>query len=170
MEGVFPHGMKSADVSPLFKSKEHYLVTNYRPISILITIYKLLEKVIYTRTYKFLNTSGQLYSGKYGFRSGHSCQTAVSELVGTIAKNMEEKKWTIGVFIDLSKAFDTLSHSILLRKLEKYGIRGNILTWFKDYLAERNMRVKCRTSDGSLNYSNYHDLVLKDLIWALYYS
>ena len=105
-EGVFPQGMKEADVIPLFKAKEHYLVTNYRPISLLLTLSKLLEKVVYIRTYRFLNENGQFYQGQYGFRSGHSCQNAISELVGTVAKNMEEKKFTIGVFIDLSKAFD----------------------------------------------------------------
>ena len=113
---------------------------------------------MYSRTYKFLNKTDQLYVGQYGFRSGHSCQTAISELVGTIAKNMEEKKWTIGVFVDLSKAFDTLSHKILIRKLEKYGIRGNVLQWYKDYLSNRKMRVKCRTSNDTQTYSSYQDL------------
>ena len=117
-EGVFKHGMKAADVTPLFKAKEHHLVTNYRPISLLLTVSKLLEKIVHIRTYRFLNESGQFYQGQYGFRSGHSCQNAISEMVGTVTKNMEEKKFTIGVFIDLSKAFDTLSHDILLDKME----------------------------------------------------
>ena len=75
-EGVFPQGMKEADVIPLFKAKEHYLVTNYRPISLLLTVSKLLEKVVYIRTYRFLNENGQFYQGQYGFRRGHSCQNA----------------------------------------------------------------------------------------------
>ena len=156
-EGVFPRGMKDADVTPLHKSKEHYLVTNYRPISLLITISKLLEKVIYSRTYKFLDATGQFYDGQYGFRSGHSCQSAISELVGTITKNMEEKKLTIGVFIDLSKAFDTLSHDILLKKLNIYGIRGITAQWFESYLSNRRMRTKCRTNNG-ISYSTYHEM------------
>ena len=156
-EGVFPHGMKAADVTPLYKSKEHFLVTNYRPISLLITISKLLEKVVCCRTYKFLNATNQLYDGQYGFRSGHSCQNAISELIGVVAKNMEEKKWTTEVFIDLSKAFDTLSHDILLKKLNKYGIRGNILQWFNSYLSSRKLRVKSRTSTGT-TYSAFYDV------------
>ena len=110
------------------------------------------------RTYSFLDSSGQLYQGQYGFRSEHSCQRAISELIGTIAKNTEEKKFTMGVFIDLSKAFDNLSHKILLAKMSKYGIRGDILHWFEDYLDNRKMRVKCMTSNGKLEYSTYHKL------------
>ena len=108
-EGEFPQGMKAADVSPLYKSREKYMVTNYRPISLLITMSKILEKVVYIRVYNFFVETDQLYQSQYGFRSGHSCQNAISELIGTILKNQEENKMTIGVFIDLSKAFDTLS-------------------------------------------------------------
>ena len=85
-EGVFPHSMKAADVTPLYKSKEKYMVTNCRPISLIITISKMLEKVIYSRTYNFLTENEQLYQIQYGFRTGHSCQNAISELIGTILK------------------------------------------------------------------------------------
>ena len=90
-EGSFPKDMKLANVVPLFKGKERYLVNNYRPISLLVTISKILEKVVYTRTYNFLCTTDQLYQSQYGFRKGHSCENAICELVGTIAKNREEK-------------------------------------------------------------------------------
>ena len=108
----------------------------------MITISKILEKVVYKRTYNFLSNTGQLYQSQYGFRSGHSCLNAISELVGNILKNNEANKLTIGVFIDLSKAFDTLSHSILLKKLARYGIRGTTLEWFESFLKGRTMRVK----------------------------
>ena len=134
------------------------MVTNYRPISLLITMSKILEKVVYVRVYNFLVETGQLYQSQYGFRSGHSCQNAISELKGTILKNQEENKLTIGVFIDLSKAFDTLSHDILLRKLHKYGIRGTTLDWFRSYLSDRSMRVKIQSSNGKIEYSSYHPL------------
>ena len=91
-EGVFPHLMKSADVIPLYKAKERHSVTNYRPISLLTTLSKILEKIIYKRTYTFLQNSGQFYQSQYGFRTGHSCETAIAELVGSIIKNQEEKK------------------------------------------------------------------------------
>ena len=157
-EGEFPSSMKAADVSSLYKSKERYMVTNYRPISLLITMSKILEKVVYCRVYNFLVETEQLYQSQYGFRTGHSCQNAISELIGNILKNQEENKLTIGVFIDLSKAFDTLSHDILLRKLQKYGIRGTPLKWFESYLENRSMRIKILSSTGTLEYSAYHPL------------
>ena len=134
------------------------VVTNYRPISLLITMSKILEKVVYCRVYNFLVETEQLYQSQYGFRTGHSCQNAISELIGTVLKNQEENKLTIGVFIDLSKAFDTLSHDILLRKLQKYGIRGTPLKWFESYLEDRCMRVKIHSSNGTMEYSTYHPL------------
>ena len=158
-EGSFPKNMKLADVVPLFKTKERYLVNNYRPISLLVTISKILEKVVYTRTYNFLCNTDQLYQSQYGFRKGHSCENAICELVGTIVKNREEKKHTIGIFIDLSKAFDTLNHSMLLEKMSRYGIRGTSLNWFKSYLQGRSMRVKYTSlTTGNLEYSTYHPL------------
>ena len=121
-------------------------------------MFKIFEKVIYSRVFNFLVETEQLYQSQYGFRTGHSCQNAISELIGNIIKNQEENKLSIGVFIDLSKAFDTVSHDILLRKLHKYGIRGTPLKWFKSYFEERSMRVKVNSTNGSLVYSTYHPL------------
>ena len=156
-EGSFPNDMKHADVIPLYKSRERYMVNNYRPISLLVTISKVLEKIVYSRTYNFLCNTNRLYQSQYGFRKGHSCENAICELVGTIAKNREEKKHTLGIFIDLSKAFDTLNHDMLLQKMFKYGIRGITLDWFRSYLNDRTMRVKCTSNvTGAIEYSTYH--------------
>ena len=156
-EGVFPEAMKLSDTVPLYKSKDHSETTNYRPVSLLITISKLLEKAIHTRVYEFLEETKQMYQSQYGFRKKHSCETAVAELVANIIKNIEEGKYTLGIFLDLSKAFDTLSHELLLRKLDRYGIRGIPLNWFESYLQGRKLRVKCNTSSG-LHYSDYYDV------------
>ena len=152
-EGEFPEAMKLANVVPLHKSKSKELVTNYRLISLLLTLSKILEKIIYKRTYGFLENSNQIYKSQYGFRSKHSCKQAVSELLGEIIKNDEKKNDTVAVFLDLSKAFDTLDHKLLLSKLQRYGIRGTALLWFKSYLRNRTLRAKCSTNDG-LTYSD----------------
>ena len=144
--GVFPKSMKHAEVVPLYKAGLKNQTTNYRPISLLLTLSKLLEKVMYNRTYNFLNDS-QIYSSQYGFRKNHSCDNAISELVGTIVKGWEKKESTLAIFLDLSKAFDTLEHTVLYSKLEKYGIRGSALNWYKSYLSDRSMSVKCKVKE-----------------------
>ena len=111
---------------------------------------------MYKRTYNFLNNSGQFFNSQYGFRTGHSCQEAIAELVGEIARNNDMGCHMIGVFLDLSKAFDTLEHDVLFEKLSKYGIRGVTLNWFKSYLTNRQLRVKCLVSSTQKQeYSDY---------------
>ena len=102
--------MKRADVVPLYKSKNYLDTNNYRPTSLLLTISKLLEKLVYKCTYKFLDSSDQIYKSQYGFRTAHSCKNAVSELVSTIIKGKQDGMYTLAVFLDLSKAFDSLEH------------------------------------------------------------
>ena len=136
--------MKLADTVPLHKGKDRSIVDNYRPISLLITISKLLEKLMHKRLYGFLEQNDLIYNSQYGFRPRHSCENAVSELLSIILKGYELQKSTVAVFLDLSKAFDTLSHEILLQKLNQYGVRGIANKWFESYLSERKMRCKCK--------------------------
>ena len=96
--------------------------TNYRPISLLLTISKILEKIMYKRTYNIMHYNGSIYHSQYGFRSNHSCELAACELLGEIIKGQENKKHTLVVYLDLSKAFNTLDHDILLRKLARYAL------------------------------------------------
>ena len=158
-EGVFPTEMKKADTVPLYKSKDKDDKNNYRPISLLLTVSKLLEKIMYSKTYNFLTKYNQIYSSQYGFRTGHSCQDAIAELIGEIARNLDEGLYTIGVFLDLSKAFDTLEHEVLFDKLAIYGIRGVALEWYKSYLRNRQLRVKCMVASSSKQeYSDYEQV------------
>ena len=149
--------MKLAETTPLYKGKEIYYTTNYRPISLLLTISKLLEKIVYKRVYSFLNQTDQLYNSQYGFRTAHSCDDAVSELVGEVLKNRENKKFTAALYLDLSKAFDTLEPTVLYHKLKKHGIRGTCLDWFRSYLTNRKLRSKCRLTNGT-ECSDWYDV------------
>ena len=145
--GIFPTNMKTAEVVPLHKSGSREDKNNYRPISLLLTISKLLEKIVYKRVYAFLDSTNQLYNSQYGFRADHSCSQAISEPVGEVAKNTEKNHMTCSIFINLSKAFDTLEHTTVIKKLEQYGIRGQTLLWFKSYLEGRKLRVRCTTNE-----------------------
>ena len=104
-----------------------------------------MEKIIYQHVYSFLQNTRQLYENQYGFRANHSCEHAIGQVIGTIVKGLENKQYTACMLLDLSKAFDMIEHSILLQKLESYGIRGNALSWFESYLTNRTLRVKCKT-------------------------
>ena len=137
--GVFPDIMKIAEVVSLYKGKARYEVENYRPISLLLTISKLLEKLIYSRVYDFLISSNQLYQSQYGFQRNHACEHAVGEFISEVVKNSQLGKITVGIFLDLSKVFDTFEHSVIYKKLERYSIRGKALDWFKSYLSNRKL-------------------------------
>ena len=144
-EGTFPDRMKIAEVIPLYKGKDMDLMINYRPILLLITLSKLLEKIMYTRLYRYLETQNLLYPSQYGFRTTRSCEQAIMELVGNILQSKNRNEHCASVFLDLSKAFDTLDHTILLQKLERYGIRGIALEWFRNYLKDRSLVAKITT-------------------------
>ena len=145
---TFPQKMKLAIVVPLHKGQSTMDLGNYRPISLLLTISKLLEKIMYTRVYEYLNNTNQIYESQYRFRAKHSCEHAIGELIGEITKSVELNKQTICVFLDLSKAFDTLEHSVIFKKFERYGLRGPCLEWFKSFLYGRTLRVKCNMGNG----------------------
>ena len=139
--GIVPSKMKKAKVIPIHKSDDLNLIKNYRPISLLPAFSKLLEKIVYKRLYKFLTQQNLLTPCQYGFRKAFSTELAIKEFQDRVAKHMRNNNSCLGLFLDLSKAFDTLQHDILLMKLEKYGVRGKALTWFKSYLSNRLQSV-----------------------------
>ena len=101
----------------------------------------MLERIIYTRLYKYITENNLLYCKQFGFQKGHSPEHAILQLVEQINKSFEKKEFILGVFVDLSKAFDTVDHQILLKKLEYYGIAGNNLRWFENYLKDQKQFI-----------------------------
>ena len=136
-KGVVPDALKIARVTPLFKCGDPSNISNYRPISVLPRFSKILECIMYNRLYKYLTTEKLLYPKQFGFQTGLSTEHAIVKLVDQIYESFEKDHYTLGAFIDLSKAFDTIDHTILIKKLEMYGIRGINLAWFRSYLANR---------------------------------
>ena len=144
--GTVPDCMKLAIVKPLYKAKSVFEINNYRPISLLPVMSKILEKVIHARLSNFLKKHNVLFEGQYGFRKARSTTDAIMDLTGNIVDGLNKKMFTIALFLDMSKAFDTIKHETLLKKMELYGIRGISLDWFKSYLTDRNIRVLFKES------------------------
>lgn len=140
--GTVPHSYKIAKVIPIFKTGDKHDPNNYRPISLLTAFSKILEKIVYKRLIKFLLKSDVLYPKQYGFLRGRSTEQAMVDIILKITDAIENKKLSLGIFLDLSKAFDTISHNILISKLSIYGIRGVVLNWFKSYLNDRSQYVQ----------------------------
>ncbi len=154
-EGVFPESMKTAKVPPVYKSKDKKLFVNYRPVSLLPVISKVLEKIVHKRLYSFLTKKLLLYDSQFGFRNNHSTIDAILEFVGKVIKGFERGEYTLAVFLDLSKAFDSLEHSTLLEKLYNFGIRGIAHDWFKSYLQNRKMYVKYNNNSSETQEVNF---------------
>ena len=158
-------------MNPIFKKDNPHEISNYRPISILPSISKILEKIIYNRLYTFLDTFHLLNLNQYGFRKGHSTDQALAQLHDKITNAMANKEHVIGVFMDLSKAFDTLDHQILLKKLYCYGIHGTALLWFESYLSNRKQYVVNNDISSNFLYSKCgvpQGSILGPLLFLLY--
>ena len=115
----------------MYKGEDKTLPKNYQPISLLSIYNCLFEKLLYRRLIKFIDKNDIVYDLQCGFRSKHRTQHAILDIVNTIHSNIDNRKYSCGIFLDLKKAFDTVNHEILLTKLEHYGIRGVINYWFR---------------------------------------
>ena len=148
--GIFSECLKVAKVIPIFKTGSRTEVNNYRPISILSNFSKIFEKLIVARLTNFLKKQNILLDNQYGFRPKLSTTHAMLDVINGISSNMNKTQYTGLIFLDLKKAFDTVSHSILLQKLEHYGIRGNMLDLFTSYLSEHKQYVSINGSCSSM--------------------
>ena len=147
--GKFPKNMKIAIVKPVYKSGDKQQMSNYRPISILPYISKLIEKIIYTRLMAHLNDNLILSDYQFGFRKKISTYMPLMLIHDKITKALENNKILCGLYLDLKKAFDTVDHNILLSKLSAYGISGNFLNVIKSYLSDREQFVQYQNAKSS---------------------
>jgi hypothetical protein len=128
--GVFPDRLKVAKVLPVYKKGERSLMSNYRPISLLSIFSKIIEKLMHKRLYSFLIKNSILYQYQFGFRKNYSTTLALIEVIDNLIQNLENGNMSVGIYLDLQKAFDTVDHRILLTKIYNYGIRGTVFNWF----------------------------------------
>lgn len=141
-KGIFPTPLKQSIITPVHKGGDGDDINNYRPISVLSSISKIVEKLLNSRLQNYLNSFNILSPSQFGFRQGKSTEDAVTALTSLVVDQLDKGNRCLAVFLDLKKAFDTVSVPILVSKLEKIGIRETPLALFKDYLSNRKQRVR----------------------------
>ena len=144
--GVVHDNFKTSTIIPIYKSGNNKLLENHRPISLLNSISKIIEKIAHKQLYEHLEKNNILSTEQYGFRKHSSCEHAMVDLLDRIETNKKHKLTTNLTFIDLSKAFDTLSFDILIDKLNHYNIGNTALTWFTNYLTNRSHKTKYKNA------------------------
>lgn len=169
--GLFPEDFKVAVIKPIPKSADLSKPENYRPISLLSNLSKIMEKIIKIRILDFLNRNNFIEKFQYGFQAGKSTKNAILQLTEIINRNFNDNKKTLTVFLDLAKAFDTIPHRILLNKLENCGIRGTAQNLFSSYLTNRK-QILTLNSITDVKYTSEFGLpqgtVLSPLLFLIY--
>ena len=169
--GIFPDILKIGKVSPIYKKGNPQLLDNYRPVSIIPIFAKIFEKVIYRRLHSFFSATNTIYDKQFGFRKNHCTSHAVNYSINHILSEIESKNHVIGIFIDLSKAFDTIDHEKLLDKLENYGIRGVCLNLLRSYLKDRVQITNFQKTESDARFVEYgvpQGSVLGPLLFLIY--
>lgn len=169
--GIFPALLKKSIITPVHKGGSRDDVNNYRPISVLPALSKIIEKLTNTRLVNYFNKYNILSDTQFGFRQGVSTEDAISALSSLVTQHLDTGKKCLTIFLDLKKAFDTVSVPILVAKLEKMGIRGTPLNFFKDYLANRKQRVKIgayTSGDADISFGVPQGSVLGPTLFLAY--
>ena len=169
--GQYPDPLKIACITALFKAGDKLHPNNYRPISSLPILNKIFEKLLHSRLNNFFEQNGIFTDNQYGFRKGKSTSDAVNDLLNNIYQAINGNEYLGAVFLDLSKAFDTVPHDILLQKLEHYGIRGIALNLMKSYLSNRKQFVSLdgnKSSTKEVSIGVPQGSVLDPLLFLIY--
>ena len=169
-QGVFPKAWKTSVVKPLYKGKSRMEILNYRPVSLLPVLSKILEQLVHARLNKFLVKEKTCYSGQYGFTKNKSCSDAIADLIGNIVEGFDNKQITLALFLDMSKSFDTIKYDILFKTLDNYGIRGLALDLFNSYPSERRLCVEInntRSEFYKVEYGTEQGSVLGPIFYNL---
>ena len=171
-KGIYMDKLKISKIVAIYKNKGDKLqCQNYRPISLLSNINKIFEKLMHKRLYNFLEDQLIIFAKQFGFRVRHSTIHALIDLTEDIRKGIDENKFVCGIFVDLQKAFDTVDHNILLKKLEHYGVRGIANDWFRSYLTGRKQFVSISGHDSDVRDSEFgvpQGSVLGPLLFLIY--
>jgi len=158
LTGYFPDIPKIATIQPIFKKGDEQDMENYRPISILSIFSEVLEKLMFNKLYSFVEKYNILTDAQHGFRGGRSTETACQSFTESIIEVLHNHLNAVGIFLDLSKAYDVLNHQILLDKLEIYGVRRVLKSWFKSYLSNRIQFVEIAKIGNNNTLHRYSSL------------
>jgi hypothetical protein len=170
--GDFPSKLKKSRIVPIFKAGNSENCDNYRPISLLSSLSKILEKIVQKKLVDHLESNNLLYKHQYGFLRGKCTEFNLLHVSNKITEALNDGKFCLGIFLDLKKAFDVCSHEILLKKLEKgFGVRGSALLWFKNYLSGRKQVVDINGSlsqPRDINISVLQGSILGPILFLCY--
>lgn len=179
--GMFPENLKLSIINTLFKKQDREIINNYRPVALVPIFSKIFEKYIYAGLYTYLDKYNILIEEQLGFRKKKSINMAIYNLIKTVRSGREKKLPVYAMYMDLKKAFDYVDHDILIGKLEKYGIRGNVLNLIKSYLSNRSQQTqitkicletkteqKYTSSPGLVKYGVPQGSVLGPLLFIIY--
>lgn len=169
--GIFPNSFKKAVIHPIHKSGNRDCVNNYRPIAVLPVLSKIMEKIINKQLVNYLHKYNYIAKNQYGFKKGVSTEDAVLDLTELVARKLDSQQKCLGLFLDLTKAFDTVSVPTLLSKLHNIGIRGIVHDLFKSYLTDRKICVKIGphlSADEIMSYGVPQGSVIGPTLFLVY--